>query len=258
MGDIVSLVEKAAETIDQEKAQRIAEKMRKGKFDLEDLRDQLAQMEKIGGIGGMLGMLPGIGKMKAQLENANLDDRVIKRQRAIIDSMTAEGAPQPGRPQGLAQEAHRGGLGHQGRGGQQAPQDAPPDGRHDEDDGRRQARRHRRRRSATCSASAAAWAACRSRRRSRSRRCRSRWAASCRPSPAARGGLPPLPPGLGGKGPGPAGPRRRQDPRPSGARRLPVRRQEEVSFRRRRALARRRRMPTIDRKDKATRRKRCP
>jgi signal recognition particle subunit SRP54 len=88
MGDIVSLVEKAAETIDQEKALRIAEKMRKGKFDLEDLRDQLAQMEKIGGIGGMLGMLPGIGKMKAQLENANLDDKVIKRQRAIIDSMT--------------------------------------------------------------------------------------------------------------------------------------------------------------------------
>jgi signal recognition particle subunit SRP54 len=88
MGDIVSLVEKAAEHIDQEKALRVAEKMRKGKFDLEDLRDQLAQMEKIGGIGGMLGMLPGIAKMKSQLENANLDDRVIKRQRAIIDSMT--------------------------------------------------------------------------------------------------------------------------------------------------------------------------
>ncbi|HEY8380841.1 MAG TPA: signal recognition particle protein [Microvirga sp.] len=88
MGDIVSLVERAAETIDQEKAVRIAEKMRKGKFDLEDLRDQLAQMEKIGGIGGMLGMLPGIAKMKSQIENANLDDRVIKRQTAIINSMT--------------------------------------------------------------------------------------------------------------------------------------------------------------------------
>ncbi|MCB8819138.1 signal recognition particle protein [Microvirga rosea] len=88
MGDIVSLVEKAAENIDQEKAMALAQKMRKGKFDLEDLRDQLAQMEKIGGIGGMLGMLPGVAKMKAQLENANLDDKVIKRQRAIIDSMT--------------------------------------------------------------------------------------------------------------------------------------------------------------------------
>jgi signal recognition particle subunit SRP54 len=58
MGDIVSLVERAAETIDAEKAQRIADKMRKGRFDLEDLRDQLGQMEKIGGIGGVLGMMP--------------------------------------------------------------------------------------------------------------------------------------------------------------------------------------------------------
>ncbi|MDQ4135539.1 MAG: signal recognition particle protein [Pseudomonadota bacterium] len=88
MGDIVSLVERAAENLDHEKALRVAEKMRKGKFDLEDLRDQLTQMEKIGGIGGMLGMLPGVAKMKSQLENANLDDKIIKRQRAIIDSMT--------------------------------------------------------------------------------------------------------------------------------------------------------------------------
>jgi signal recognition particle subunit SRP54 len=88
MGDIVSLVEKATENLDHEKALRAAEKMRKGKFDLEDLRDQLAQMEKLGGIGGMLGMMPGIAKMKSQLANANLDDKVIKRQRAIIDSMT--------------------------------------------------------------------------------------------------------------------------------------------------------------------------
>ncbi|QFU15024.1 signal recognition particle protein [Microvirga thermotolerans] len=88
MGDIVSLVEKAAQNIDQEKAMALAQKMRKGKFDLEDLRDQLAQMEKIGGLTGMLGMLPGVAKMKSQLESANLDDRVIKRQRAIIDSMT--------------------------------------------------------------------------------------------------------------------------------------------------------------------------
>lgn len=88
MGDIVSLVEKAAENFDAAQAQRMAEKMRKGKFDLEDLRDQLSQMEKLGGLGGLMGMLPGVAKMKSQLENANLDDRVIKRQRAIIDSMT--------------------------------------------------------------------------------------------------------------------------------------------------------------------------
>jgi signal recognition particle subunit SRP54 len=90
MGDIVSLVEKAAQTIDAEKAMRIADKMRKGKFDLEDLSDQLAQVEKIGGIGGIMGMLPGMAKMKDQISAANLDGRVIKRQRAIISSMTRE------------------------------------------------------------------------------------------------------------------------------------------------------------------------
>ena len=90
MGDIVSLVEKAAQTIDAEKAQRIAEKMRKGKFDLEDLSDQLAQVEKIGGLGGIMGMMPGMAKIKDQIAAANLDDRVIKRQRAIISSMTRE------------------------------------------------------------------------------------------------------------------------------------------------------------------------
>jgi len=81
---------KAAQTIDAEKAQRIAEKMRKGKFDLEDLSEQLAQVEKIGGLGGIMGMLPGMAKIKDQIASANLDDRVIKRQRAIISSMTRE------------------------------------------------------------------------------------------------------------------------------------------------------------------------
>ena len=88
MGDIVSLVEKAAATIDAEKAARVAEKMRKGAFDLADLRDQLVQMQNMGGIGGLMGMLPGIAKMKNQLASANLDERVLKRQMAIIDSMT--------------------------------------------------------------------------------------------------------------------------------------------------------------------------
>jgi signal recognition particle subunit SRP54 len=88
MGDIVSLVEKAAETIDQEKAKRIADKMRKGKFDLEDMRDQLAQVEKIGGVGGLMGMLPGVAKIKDQIASANLDNKVISRQVAIINSMT--------------------------------------------------------------------------------------------------------------------------------------------------------------------------
>ncbi|MDX2287537.1 MAG: signal recognition particle protein [Hyphomicrobiaceae bacterium] len=88
MGDVVSLVEKAAQTIDIEKAQKIAQKMKKGDFDLEDLGDQLKQMQKMGGMGGVLGMLPGMGKLKGQLDAANLDDRILKRQGAIISSMT--------------------------------------------------------------------------------------------------------------------------------------------------------------------------
>src|SRR5256712_12027534 len=87
-GDIVSLVEKAAATIDAEKAARVAEKMRRGAFDLSDLREQLVQMQQMGGMTGLMGMLPGIAKMKNQLAAANLDERVLKRQMAIIDSMT--------------------------------------------------------------------------------------------------------------------------------------------------------------------------
>ncbi|MCQ8783686.1 signal recognition particle protein [Mangrovibrevibacter kandeliae] len=89
MGDIVSLVERAAETIDAEKAAAMARKMQSGSFDLDDLADQLRQMQKMGGLGGLMGMLPGIGKMKDQIAAAGLDDRLLKRQLAIISSMTA-------------------------------------------------------------------------------------------------------------------------------------------------------------------------
>jgi signal recognition particle subunit SRP54 len=88
MGDVVALVEKAAEHIDAEKARATAEKMRKGAFDLSDLREQLSQMEKMGGIGGLMGMMPGVAKMKNQMAAANLDEKLLKRQKAIIDSMT--------------------------------------------------------------------------------------------------------------------------------------------------------------------------
>jgi signal recognition particle subunit SRP54 len=88
MGDIVSLVEKAAATIDAEKAARVAERMRKGAFDLTDLREQLAQMQNMGGMSGLMGLLPGVGKIKNQMAAANVDDKVLKRQMAIIDSMT--------------------------------------------------------------------------------------------------------------------------------------------------------------------------
>jgi len=95
MGDVVSLVEKAAAHIDAEKAARVAEKMRKGQFDLNDMRDQLQQMAKMGGIGGLMGMMPGIAKMKNQIANAGIDDNILKRQVAIIDSMTRQERKHP-------------------------------------------------------------------------------------------------------------------------------------------------------------------
>ena len=90
MGDIVSLVEKAAENIDAEKAAAMAKKMQSGKFDLNDLADQIGQMQKMGGMGGMMGLMPGMGKMKDQMSAAGLDDKMLKRQLAIISSMTAK------------------------------------------------------------------------------------------------------------------------------------------------------------------------
>jgi signal recognition particle subunit SRP54 len=90
MGDVVSLVEKAAATIDAEKAEKVARKMKKGEFDLQDLADQFNQMQKIGGMSSILGMLPGIGKMKKQIDAMNLDDNMFKYQGAIISSMTPE------------------------------------------------------------------------------------------------------------------------------------------------------------------------
>src|SRR5499427_5276570 len=90
MGDVVSLVEKAAATIDAEKAARVADKMRKGAFDLADLRDHLGQMQHMGGMSGLMAMLPGIAKIKNQLAERNLDEKVLKRQMAIIDSMTPQ------------------------------------------------------------------------------------------------------------------------------------------------------------------------
>ncbi len=90
MGDIVALVEKAAANIDAEKAARTAERMRKGAFDLSDMREQLTQMAAMGGMSGLMGMLPGVAKMKTQIANAGIDDKVLKRQVAIIDSMTPQ------------------------------------------------------------------------------------------------------------------------------------------------------------------------
>src|SRR5690606_9175208 len=88
MGDIVSLVEKAAETLEKEEAEKLAAKMKKGEFDLDDLATQLRQMRKLGGMQGVLSMLPGIGKMQKQIAETGIDEKIITRQEAIISSMT--------------------------------------------------------------------------------------------------------------------------------------------------------------------------
>jgi len=88
MGDIVGLVEKAAETVEKEEAEKLARKVQKGEFDLEDMAGQLRQLRRMGGLGGVMGMLPGVQKVKAQLDGAKVDDRMIRRQEAIIGSMT--------------------------------------------------------------------------------------------------------------------------------------------------------------------------
>lgn len=88
MGDVVGLVERAAETIDEAEAEKLAKKMAKGTFDLEDYASQLKQISKMGSISSILGMLPGAEKIKAQIGDKNLDTKVLGRQAAIISSMT--------------------------------------------------------------------------------------------------------------------------------------------------------------------------
>ena len=88
MGDIVSLVEKAQETIEAEQAEKMMKRFQKGQFNMNDLKGQLEQMQKMGGMQGLMGMLPGMGKIQKQMEESNFDDSVIRRQIALIQSMT--------------------------------------------------------------------------------------------------------------------------------------------------------------------------
>jgi signal recognition particle subunit SRP54 len=88
LGDVASLVEKAAAVIDQQEAEKIARKMQEGQFDFNDLADQFRQMRKMGGMSGMMSLLPGVAKIKDQLKTANIDENILKRQEAIIQSMT--------------------------------------------------------------------------------------------------------------------------------------------------------------------------
>ncbi len=88
MGDVVGLVERAAEAIQHEDAERLAKKLVKGEFSLQDMADQFSQLRKLGDVKGLLGMLPGIGKLKQQIADADIDEKAISRQEAIILSMT--------------------------------------------------------------------------------------------------------------------------------------------------------------------------
>ena len=88
MGDIVSLVERAAENIDKEEAEKLAAKVRKGQFDMDDLLSQLRQLRKMGGLSGLMGMLPGAKQAKAAMSKAKIDENQLKRQEAVILSMT--------------------------------------------------------------------------------------------------------------------------------------------------------------------------
>lgn len=95
MGDVVSLVEKAAATVEKEEADKLAEKMAKGQFDMNDLRAQLRQMTKMGGLGALAGMMPGMKKAKAAMQNSGMDDKVLVHMDAIIGSMTKKERTHP-------------------------------------------------------------------------------------------------------------------------------------------------------------------
>ena len=95
MGDIVGLVEKAQEQVEADEAEKMMRRMQKGRFDFNDLKSQFEQMQKMGGLGGLMSMLPGVGKMQKQMDASGMDDSVIKRQIAIINSMTKEERKKP-------------------------------------------------------------------------------------------------------------------------------------------------------------------
>jgi signal recognition particle subunit SRP54 len=90
MGDVVSLVEKAAENVDSDEAKKLEKKLKKGQFDLNDLAKQFKMMRKMGGVGGLMGMIPGLGKMKKEMDQSGVDDKMIIHQEAIISSMTKQ------------------------------------------------------------------------------------------------------------------------------------------------------------------------
>ncbi|MCG7575007.1 signal recognition particle protein [Phaeobacter sp. CNT1-3] len=113
MGDIVALVEKAQETIEAEQAERMMKRFTKGQFNMNDLKMQLEQMLKMGGMEGIMGMMPGMGKMAKQVQDAGFDDSIIKRQIALIQSMTKKERANPALLQASRKKRIAAGAGQQ-------------------------------------------------------------------------------------------------------------------------------------------------
>ena len=88
MGDVISLVEKATQDLDQEKLKETEENLKKGQFSLEDYLSQLRQMKKMGGIEGVMSFLPGVSKIKSQMDQAGVDEKIVTQNEAVILSMT--------------------------------------------------------------------------------------------------------------------------------------------------------------------------
>jgi len=95
MGDVVSLVERAAESIQQEDAERMADRLAKGKFDMNDLRGQLQQMRRMGGLGALAGMIPGMKKAQAAMQGGAMDEKILVHMDAMITSMTLKERTKP-------------------------------------------------------------------------------------------------------------------------------------------------------------------
>jgi len=131
----VALVEKAQETFEAEQAERMMKRFQKGLFNMNDLKGQLDQMLKMGGMQGLMGMMPGMGKMQKAAAEAGMDDRMLRRQIALINSMTKKERANPDLLQASRKKRIAAGAGAGSVGTEQASEAAPPDGGHDEEDG---------------------------------------------------------------------------------------------------------------------------
>ena len=139
MGDVLSLVEQVEQQVDKDKAQKLAEKVAKGKkFDLNDMRDQLEQMQNMGGLHGLMDKLPGMGQVPDHVKS-QVTGKEVPRMVAIINSMTKKERRNPAPAERLAPRPHRQGLGHHAGRRQQAAEAVPADGK---DDGQAGRRRH--------------------------------------------------------------------------------------------------------------------